>query len=209
MVRHLGHRDARSQAYDARRRAHPRRDLQTTRSVEIHASAGTVWAWLVQIGQDRAGFYSYRALENLVLAEMPKVERIVMEWQLRERGEVVWLASPDHWGANGKQYIAAIEPKRYFIMTGEADWRSIQAGGSAKGTWGFIIEPLGEKRCRLIARSRYTSPPPGFELAHFIMERKMLLRIKQLAERPPSATDEPKADLPCDAGCVSSVTSRL
>jgi hypothetical protein len=160
----------------------PGATTQTTRSVDIDAPASTVWAWLIQIGQDRAGFYSYRALENLALADMPKVERIVMEWQLRERGEVVWLASPDHWGGNGKQIVAAIEPERHFIMTGEEDWQRIQAGGHARGTWGFIIELLDERRCRLIARSRYAAPPPGFELAHFIMERKMLLRIKALAE---------------------------
>ena len=67
-------------------------------------------------------------------------------------------------------------------MTGEEDWQRIQAGGHAKGTWGFILEPTSEHKTRLIARSRYSSPPPGFELIHFIMERKMLLRLKELAE---------------------------
>jgi hypothetical protein len=160
----------------------PGATAMTTRTVEIDAPAATVWAWLIQIGQERSGFYSYRLLENLALADMPKVDRIVPEWQSRERGDVVWLASEKHFGSNGKQIIAAIEPEKHYIMTGEADWQSIQAGGHAKGTWGFIVEPLGENRSRLIARSRYTSPPPGFELAHFIMERKMLLRIKELAE---------------------------
>ena len=71
----------------------------TTRTVEIDAPVSTVWAWLVQIGQDRAGFYSYQALENLAMADMPRVERIVPEWQNRELGETVWLASAKHWVA--------------------------------------------------------------------------------------------------------------
>ena len=161
----------------------------TTRTVEIDAPVSTVWSWLVQIGQERSGFYSYRLLENLALADMPRVERIVPEWQQRERGDVVWLSSAEHWGGNGKQIIAAIEPEKHYIMTGEADWQRIQEGGHAKGTWGFILESLPNDRTRLIARSRYASPPPGFELAHFIMERKMLLRIKELSEGKPATPD--------------------
>ena len=154
----------------------------TTRTVEIDAPVSTVWAWLVQIGQDRAGFYSYQAIENLALANMPKVERIVPEWQKRELGETVWLGAPEHWSGNAKQIVAAIEPESHYIMTGEEDWKRLQAGGTANGTWGFILERLAENRSRLIARSRYSAPPPGFELVHFIMERKMLLRLKELAE---------------------------
>ena len=42
----------------------------TTRAVTVHAPIEDVWSWLVQIGQDRAGFYSYTKLENLVAAGM-------------------------------------------------------------------------------------------------------------------------------------------
>ena len=35
----------------------------STRAVTIAAPLETVWSWLVQIGQDRAGFYSYTWLE--------------------------------------------------------------------------------------------------------------------------------------------------
>src|SRR5438067_3015221 len=36
-----------------------------TRAITIHAPTSEVWAWLPQIGQDRAGFYSNTWLENL------------------------------------------------------------------------------------------------------------------------------------------------
>src|SRR5690349_20937318 len=38
----------------------------STRAITIAAPAGEVWQWLVQVGQDRAGFYSYEWLGNLV-----------------------------------------------------------------------------------------------------------------------------------------------
>src|SRR5690348_18017794 len=41
----------------------------TTLAVPIEAAAADIWPWLLQIGQDRAGFYSYDALENLVRSE--------------------------------------------------------------------------------------------------------------------------------------------
>jgi hypothetical protein len=36
-----------------------------TRAITIHASATSIWPWILQIGQDRGGFYSYTWLENL------------------------------------------------------------------------------------------------------------------------------------------------
>ena len=37
---------------------------QAMRAIEIDAPVEAVWPWIVQIGQDRAGFYSHTALEN-------------------------------------------------------------------------------------------------------------------------------------------------
>ena len=44
----------------------PGATAQQTRAIGIDAPAERVWPWLAQIGQDRAGFYSYDVLENLV-----------------------------------------------------------------------------------------------------------------------------------------------
>src|SRR5690349_17248569 len=38
---------------------------ESTRAHPINAPAGEVWRWLIQLGQDRGGFYSYDWLENL------------------------------------------------------------------------------------------------------------------------------------------------
>jgi hypothetical protein len=44
--------------------SHPR--LEATHAITIDAPASDIWPWLVQMGQNRGGFYSYTWLENLV-----------------------------------------------------------------------------------------------------------------------------------------------
>src|SRR3954466_10960868 len=36
------------------------------RAVTVHAPPEAIWPWIAQLGQDRAGWYSYRLLENIV-----------------------------------------------------------------------------------------------------------------------------------------------
>ena len=42
---------------------------RTTRALTLNAPTTTVWPWLAQIGEDRAGFYSYSLLERAVGAK--------------------------------------------------------------------------------------------------------------------------------------------
>src|SRR4051794_18649100 len=69
----------------------PQPRLRSTRALTIDASVRDVWLWLAQIGQHRAGFYSYAWLENLVGCHMPNVDRVVPEWQTIEVGDQIWL----------------------------------------------------------------------------------------------------------------------
>ena len=153
----------------------------------------TVWAWLVQIGQDRAGFYSYTWLENLFRCDMPRVERIVSEWQQRTLGDIVWLARRDRYRGEARQKVVRIDRGRVFSMASPSDWgRLVRRETSPRdGTWTFILVPSNAGTTRLIVRSRGPEAPTllgrlfwvsAFEPAHFIMERKMLLQIKALAE---------------------------
>jgi hypothetical protein len=43
---------------------------QFTRAITINAPAVEVWRWLVQLGKDRAGYYSYDWLENMTGADI-------------------------------------------------------------------------------------------------------------------------------------------
>ena len=146
--------------------AHP--GIRMTRAVTIDASPAEVWPWLAQIGQDRGGFYSYAWLENLAGCRLENADRIHPEWQERTVGETVLLHP-----LNGLR-LARFERDRSYVF---------------EGGWGFVLCPLGPDHTRLLARSRVPRGLPTLaymvfvEAPHFIMERKMLLGIKQRVER--------------------------
>jgi len=176
----------------------PQPATQSTRVVTIAAPAERVWPWVAQIGQDRGGFYSYTALENLIGAEMKNADEIHPEWQHRDVGERVWLAPAAK--AEGKAYLVVARwiPERAIVMVAPPDWERIQDGKPANHiVWSFIIEPISPRSCRLIARtlsgSGYSTTEKVanyvfWEPAHFVMERGMMLGIKTRAEEP-----EPKS----------------
>ena len=142
--------------------------IDSTWSVTVNVSAEDVWPWLAQIGQDRGGFYSYAWLENLAGCKLRNADRIHPQWQQRTVGEIVPLHP-----ASGLP-LAHFEPGRALVL----------------GGWGsFVVEPIDGQRSRIISRSRVPkgwaaiSYPLLLEIPHFVMQRKMLLRIKELAER--------------------------
>jgi hypothetical protein len=167
---------------------------QSTRATTIEAPVHEVWQWLAQIGQDRGGFYSYTPLENAIGANITNADRIHPEWQHREVGEKVWLGDPAKY--DGKAFLVVAEwiPRRAIVLVAEDDWNRIRRGENAlKTIWSFFVEPMGDGKCRLIARSRggvnpdFSAGKIGnavfWEPAHFVMERAMLLGIKERAER--------------------------
>jgi hypothetical protein len=140
---------------------------RSTRGVTIDAPAEEVWPWVAQLGQDRGGFYSYEWLENLAGCRMRNADRIHPEWQHREIGETVYLHP------SGGLKVTRFEPGRALGLRG----------------WGtIVVEPLDERRTRLVVHG---SGKRGLELLygvalielpHFVMERRMLLGIKERAE---------------------------
>jgi hypothetical protein len=48
----------------------------TTRAVTIQAPASAVWPWVVQMGQDRAGFYTQNWVERLLQSGIPDVHEV-------------------------------------------------------------------------------------------------------------------------------------
>jgi hypothetical protein len=159
-----------------------------TRAVTIHAPADKVWPWLVQIGQDRGGFYSYTWLENLVGAKIRNADRILPGIRPREVGDTVWMAPPERYGGRGCSRVAQVEPGRALVLVSPEDYDEVlRSGSAANGTWAFLLAPIDERTTRLIVRSRSgRKAGPGrilfFDPIHFVMERKMMLGIKARAE---------------------------
>jgi hypothetical protein len=167
---------------------------RATRSISINSPVEVVWKWLTQLGQDRGGFYSYSWLENLFFADMRNADHIVPEFQRERRiGDIVWLANPKRYGGRGRMVVAAIEPYRAMALVMPEDYDRLREGFSARyGCWSFHLRSLHGGRTRLLVRSRsgnYSNLPQMmfdfmvFDPAHFVMERKMMLGIKERAER--------------------------
>jgi hypothetical protein len=154
----------------------------TTRAITIDAPAAEVWRWLVQIGENQAGFYSYAWLERLARTNMQNADCVHEAWQHREVGDSIWLGQ--RWGELGRQVAAVVEPERALAMVSPADFATIEAGQLASGYWGFFLEPIDSRRTRLLARSSGGAVGTAFfDLVHFVMEQKMMRGIKQRAER--------------------------
>jgi len=169
-----------------------------THAVNIDAPAEAVWRWLVQLGQDRGGFYSYAFLENLVGCDMRNTFRIVPEWQQRAIGDTVWFGSPKRSGGRARRIAAVVEPMRSLVLATPADWELIRSGKEGlDATWAFALQRKGSNATRLLARRRSAANVTLMqhvlyllfsEPAHFVMERKTLLTIKALAEANPQVT---------------------
>ena len=163
-----------------------------TRAVLIEATPEEIWPWIVQMGQDRGGMYSYAWLENVILADIHNVYEIREEFQEpRQEGDTVWLANPERYNGRGYQILASYKPERAFVMVGGGDYRRILKGEKAHGAWSFYLYPETVNSTWLIARSAGDGLPLGdrvlryltYEVPHFIMERKMLRTIRRLAEQ--------------------------
>src|SRR5690349_8001434 len=57
----------------------PGANYRIDHALTIDAPPDAVWPWVIQIGQDRAGFYSYSKLENAVGAQITNANTIVPE----------------------------------------------------------------------------------------------------------------------------------
>jgi hypothetical protein len=173
----------------------PSAPSQETRAITIEASAAAVWAWVSQIGQDRAGFYSYQVLENLVGCEMPNVQTIVPRFQRWKVGDKLWMYPPHKAGGAGFATLVVLEPGRALGFAARQIGRA--TSDPPDGSWSFIVDPIDDRSSRLIFRSRGAGGlrlvPAFFNLAlfepmHFAMERRTMTSIKELAEgRRPSA----------------------
>jgi hypothetical protein len=169
---------------------------RAVRAVTVDAPPERVWPWIMQIGRDRGGFYSYAWLENLIGADIENVERLIPGLAERRPGDTVWMGPPTRFRGEARMVVGAIQPGRAMVLVAPADAGSVLAGGPAReGVWSFVVEPGPAASTRLVMLS-VSGEPVRFsrlgqlvfwEPAHFVMERRMMLTVKRLAEAPSRA----------------------
>jgi len=147
-----------------------------TRSITIHASPQQIFAWLVQIGAEKGGWYSYTLLENMVGCKITNSDRIHPEWQLLKPGDKVKMCP----GESGPPAytVAQITPDQTMVM-------GHKENGKWVNVWMFNLVPQSDGTTRLISRTRTMAVEGFWRIFHpitFVMERGMLMGIRQRAE---------------------------
>jgi hypothetical protein len=154
--------------------------VASTRAITIDVPASGVWPWLVQMGQDRAGFYSYDLIERLVGAGIHNSNRIVPEWQRLQPGDLM----------RTYRHIPRFEPLGWTVVRVEPERTLVVRNVKSTWSWALVLEPLGERYTRLIARTRAARKgalgmlPERLigEPIHFVMEVGVLRGLKRRAE---------------------------
>ncbi len=151
----------------------PDPEVVATRGITIDAPASEVWAWLVQIGQDRGGFYSYDWLENLIGLNIHSADQIEERWQSLAPGDPVRLGSAVAMDA------AVVDPGHTLVLVAPEQ----------AFTWTFALLPGRDRTTRLVVRERFArlgwwSRPvnEAIATASAVMTRAMLRGIRDRAE---------------------------
>jgi hypothetical protein len=146
--------------------------FNATRAVTVNAAPEFSWPWLVQIGHQRAGWYSYDWIDNL---GKPSADRILPDLQQLAVGDLIPI-SPD--GKHGFT-VHTLVPNEYML------W-----GERGEMSWLWFLERVSEKQTRLITRVRlkYRWKQPTIllylliDVGDLVMMRKCMLGIQRRAE---------------------------
>ena len=155
----------------------PAAGIVSTRAIKVDAPPSAIWPWLVQMGPGRGGAYTYDWIENIMGLGMHSADRILPEYQHLGVGDEQRL------GKRGPTLrVAELEPERWLVLrSDDGNW-----------VWAFSLVPDGQGT-RLVSRNRIATESASrlgqalnryaMEPGSLIMERKMLLGIKDRAER--------------------------
>ena len=148
-----------------------------TMAVIVDAAPEHIWPWLVQIGYQRGGLYSYDWLDRLFdFLDRSSATRILPEFQNLAVGDTIPLGQGPGWP------VAVLEPNRALVL----DMRN---QGAFDWVWQFGLYTVDRNRTQLVSRSCVRTRSAWAKLAThviepagFLMTRRMLLGLKQRAE---------------------------
>jgi hypothetical protein len=135
----------------------------STHAITIDAPPERVWPWIAQMGADRAGWYSWDAIDN---GGTPSATTLLPAFQTVREGDVM----PAIPGARDAFIVAAVDPPRDLVLT-------VPDGhGGQAAAWEHVLDPLPAGRTRLLVRARASlhwldqarTPPPDGRRRIFI-----------------------------------------
>jgi len=152
-----------------------------TDNINIEAPVSIVWRYLMQLGCDRAGWYSIDWLDN---AGVQSTDHVVNKWDDRKVGDKL-AATPKK---DSFFEVYKIEHEKFFVIGGEIK----TSEGFFKSSWSFVLEPIGDDATHLVVRAKMIMSPKWKEWfmgnifyppVHGLMEGVQLKTIKRYAER--------------------------
>ena len=170
-----------------------------TMAVTIDCPPEQVWPWLVQMGWDRAGWYSWDLLDN---AGRRSATEVRPEWQDLAVGDQL-----KYWafGRVADAYrVAVVEPNTFLGLYGYTDYRGRWLDPEAprpssymEALWGFLLEGRPDGRTRLVISGYQTFRPrwverfaPWLLLAlSWPMQSRMMTVLKRNIERAARSPD--------------------
>ena len=153
----------------------PDAGIVTTRVIAIGAPPEAVWPWIVQMGSGRAGTYTYDWIENLLGLDMHSADVILPQFQVLNAGDEFPIGT-------GTLRVEELDPGRRLVtMVPEWNWvRILVLVPDGGGTRLVLRNRIGcPGRTRLLKYAQRLVIEPG----GLLMERKMLLGVKERAER--------------------------
>jgi hypothetical protein len=169
---------------------------QFTHGITIQAAPDKIWPWLVQMGCDRAGYYSIDILDN---AAVHSARELHPDWQQLQVGQTI-ANTPD---GSGVFEVLRVDAPHVLVLGGLLDTRtSKQLAFSAprperfwQVTWAFVLEPITEQTTRLHVRARGAFSPSEalhailVRQVHHLMETSQLRHLRARAEGKLSRDD--------------------
>ncbi len=160
----------------------------STRAITIDAPREEVWLWMIQLGADRGGFFSYTLLEHMLGYVEREVDEIIPEFHDMEVGRRIPATLNPSGGIIDYCFeVVYVDPGKAFVVD----------------NWGTVfLSELNPEQTRLVIRTndfeentlgslidRITGMPE-----HYIMERRMMMGIKERTEAGPNVPLSSVAD---------------
>jgi hypothetical protein len=147
----------------------------------IDAPLSIVWRYLMQLGGDRAGWYSIDWLDN---KGVPSTDHLVNSWVDRQKGDHIPVIRDSH------DYFEVhdLAHEKHFVLKIEVQ----PPKPSLRVSWAFVLEPVGEDATHLLVRARMETAPKWSEWlmghlyyppVHGLMSAVQLRTIRLYAER--------------------------